>query len=606
MIDEETGKKTSLPWFGLPKLFPFLKSCKKILICGFLLSLLISAGDVGMPLFQRYAINHYVGENTLAGLGWFCALFLVVLAVRYGVNYASMVLSSVIEVRLGRSLRQTLFDHLQTLSFSYFTRNSVGYIHARVMSDSARVAEMISWNMFDCLWQILYLIGSAVVMFSINAPLALAVCLIVPIAGFVIAIFQRRLVGVNRNIREINSHITGDFNEGIVGAKTVKTLVVEDRVYRDFTKNTSAMRKASIRAGRYRAIMGTTISFFTYVALAMVLWRGGLVSREGLMQVGTLSVFMSYAMGMVSPIEWFSMIITELISAQVNIERMDRLLHTESDVTDTPEVVEKYGTLFEGKRENWEPLRGEIEFRDVSFHYPDGEEYVLEHFNLHVPAGSNVAIVGETGAGKSTLVNLVCRFYEPTSGQVLIDGRDARERSQLWLHSNIGYVLQSPHLFSGTILDNLKYGCPDATEEQIDRALKLVCADQVVAKLDKGLQSQVGEGGDMLSTGEKQLISFARAILADPRILVLDEATSSIDTVTEKIIQDAIKTVTAGRTSFVIAHRLSTVVDADVILVIQAGKIIERGSHRELMRKKGYYYDLFTRQFDAEAVDAVL
>ena len=241
----------------------------------------------------------------------------------------------------------------------------------------------------------------------------------------------------------------------------------------------------------------------------------------------------------------------------------------------------------------------------MDFKYPDGDEMVLENFNLDVPHGTNVAIVGETGAGKSTLVNLVCRFFEPTKGQVLIDGRDARERSQLWLHSNIGYVLQTPHLFSGTVRDNLRYGKPTATDEEIMHALDLVSAKFVIEKMEKGLDSDVGEGGGMLSTGEKQLLSFARAILADPRILVLDEATASIDTLTEKAIQDAIDTVIKGRTSFVIAHRLSTIVNADVILVVRDGKIIERGTHSELMKQKGYYYELYTRQYEEMVVDTV-
>ena len=276
------------------------------------------------------------------------------------------------------------------------------------------------------------------------------------------------------------------------------------------------------------------------------------------------------------------------------------------DVRDSEEVIAKYGDSFNPKKENWEPLRGDIEFRDVSFRYPDGDEYVLEHFNLKIPFGSNIAIVGETGAGKSTLVNLVCRFFEPTEGQVLIDGRDARERSQLWLHSAIGYVLQTPHLFSGTIRENLLYGRPEATEEEIWRALKLVSADEVVNRMDKGLDSDVGEGGDLLSTGEKQLISFARAILADPRILVLDEATASVDTLTEQKIQSAIETVIAGRTSLVIAHRLSTVRNADLILVVNDGKIVERGTHAELLKAKGCYYRLYTRQYEEEATHSAL
>ena len=264
-------------------------------------------------------------------------------------------------------------------------------------------------------------------------------------------------------------------------------------------------------------------------------------------------------------------------------------------------MVEQYGDSFHPKRENWEPLEGTIEFRDVTFRYPDGEEDVLEHFNLKVPKGSMVAIVGETGAGKSTLVNLVCRFYEPTEGQVLIDGRDARARSQLWLHSHIGYVLQTPHLFSGTVLENLRYGNPDATMDEIEAAVRRVNADKVIARMEQGYESQVGESGDLLSTGEKQLLSFARALLADPQILVLDEATSSVDTLTEQAIQRAIGEVTHGRTSFVIAHRLSTIREADVILVMKDGQVVERGSHRELLAQRGYYYRLYTQQFVQES-----
>ena len=322
------------------------------------------------------------------------------------------------------------------------------------------------------------------------------------------------------------------------------------------------------------------------------------------MLIGTLTVFMNYAQGMMEPIQWLVQALSSLVNVQVNVERFTTLMETESDVQDTPEVVEKYGDTFNPKKENWEELHGDIEFCDVTFRYPDGDENILEHFNLKVPQGTNVAIVGETGAGKSTLVNLVCRFYEPTEGRVLIDGRDARERSQLWLHSNIGYVLQTPHLFSGTVLENLRYGREDATMEEIEAAVRAVSADGIIARLPDGYQSDVGEGGNSLSTGEKQLLSFARALLADPRIFVLDEATSSVDTVTERLIQDAIEKVMEGRTSFVIAHRLSTIRRADMILVVNAGKIVERGSHAELMAKKGVYYGLYTRQYREEQIQA--
>ena len=410
--------------------------------------------------------------------------------------------------------------------------------------------------------------------------------------------FQKKILKYNRLIREINSKITGSYNEGITGAKSIKVLGIEEKMKTDFKAETREMKKTSVREAHVSALFISTVTMLSSVTLAIVLWQGGQLTLANAMRIGTLSVFMSYALEMLDPIQGIIETLAGLAAIQVNIERLTRLLTEKSDVADSEEVIAKYGDMFEPKKENWEELYGDVEFRDVSFRYPDGDEYVLEHFNLKVPQGTNIAIVGETGAGKSTLVNLVCRFFEPTKGQVLIDGRDVRERSQLWLHSNIGYVLQSPHLFSGTIRENLRYGRPDATDEEIMEALRLVSAEQVLLKMDKGLDSEVGEGGSQLSTGEKQLISFARAILADPRILVLDEATSSIDTVTEKAIQNAIDTVIRGRTSFVIAHRLSTIVDADVILVVKDGRIISRGTHAELMKEKGYYYELYTRQYE--------
>ena len=374
----------------------------------------------------------------------------------------------------------------------------------------------------------------------------------------------------------------------------------------EFLGLTGVMKRESVKEMHFRSLFMSTTAFAASAALAVVLWQGGIITMRGAMLIGTLSVFVNYAQGMMEPIQWLVQVFSNLVNVQVNIERVTALLDTQSDVRDTPEVTAKYGDAFEPKKENWEILHNNISFRDVTFRYPDGEENVLEHFHLDVPQGTRVAIVGETGAGKSTLVNLVCRFYEPTQGQVLIDGRDARERSQLWLHANIGYVLQTPHLFSGTVLENLRYGKPDATMQESEAAVKAVCADEIIARLPQGYDTQVGEGGSSLSTGEKQLLSFARALLADPRIFVLDEATSSVDTITEQKLQQAIETVMQGRTSFIVAHRLSTIRKADVILVVQDGRIIERGSHRALMEQKGAYYALYTRQYREQAMQAFL
>ena len=603
MNEQENKYNVSLPFFGIPKIIPYVKKYRKTLLIMITLGLVSTGVDVSTPLLQRYALNHFIGNNTLDTLPFYIIIYLSLVLLAGLVNYVSCAKAMQTEVSVNKDLRNAAFNHLQTLSFSYYNQNSVGYIHARVMSDTSRIGGLVSWTLMDSVWHLSYLVGSVAVMLIINTRLALMVMIILPLIVVLFSIFQGKLIRVNRRIREINSKITSDFNEGITGAKTVKTLVVEDKMSHDFVADTSEMKRTSIRAARLRGLFAATMNLASSLALAIVLWQGGYIAAS---EVGTFSMFMSYAQGMMEPVRWIIDAISDVITTQVNIERLTRLLETKSDVTDTPEVIEKYGDSFNPKRENWEPIRGDIEFKDVSFRYPDGDEYVLEHFNLKIPFGSNIAIVGETGAGKSTLVNLVCRFFEPTEGQVLIDGRDARERSQLWLHSAIGYVLQTPHLFSGTVRENLLYGNPNATEEQIDRALDLVSAKHVVARMENGIDSDVGEGGDMLSTGEKQLISFARAILADPRILVLDEATANVDTLTEQTIQNAIDTIIKGRTSLVIAHRLSTVKNADLILVVNDGKIIEQGTHQELLKARGYYYRLYTRQYEDEATSNIL
>lgn len=567
--------------------------------CGLMGSLV----DIILPLFRRYALDHYVGNQTMDTIFLFVILYAVTVVFAGIANYISCSLATITEVSVNRDLRETAFRHLQTLSFSYFNQNSVGYIHARVMSDTSRIGSLASWTLMDSVWHISYLVGSAAVMISLNARLAGLVLLILPVLVVLFSFFQKKLIRVNREVREINSRITGNFNEGITGAKTIKSLAIEDEMSQRFMAETSNMRRRSISASRLRGVFAATMNFAASIALAIVLWKGGYIAES---EVGTFSAFMSYAQGMMEPVRWIIDAISDLITTQVNIERFSNLLAVQSDVIDTPQVIAKYGDILEPKKENWEPIRGDIEFKDVTFRYPDGDEDVLEHFSLKIPFGSHIAIVGETGAGKSTLVNLVCRFYEPTTGQLLIDGRDARERSQLWLHSSIGYVLQTPHLFSGTIRENLLMGKPDATEEEIWAAVKAVSADEVIAHLENGLDTDVGEGGDLLSTGEKQLISFARAVLADPRILILDEATASVDTITEAKIQAALDSVTQGRTSLMIAHRLSTVRNADLILVVRNGKIVEQGTHKELIRMRGYYYELYTRQYEDEATAQLL
>ena len=600
---EEKDNSVRLRFFGIDRMLPFLSVYKKELFFMVFLAMAGTATDVFVPVLQRYALNHFVARKTLDTLPLFLAVYMFAVVFAGIMNYISCKLATEIEVWLDRDMRNKAFEHLQTLSFSYFNQNSVGYIHARVMSDTSRLGTIFSWSLIESVWHGAYLVGSVVVMMAINIRLALLVMMILPLVTLLFAYFQNKMIAVNRQVRDINSRITGNFNEGITGARTIKSLVIEKKMEDDFRKDTSAIRRKSVEASRLRGMFAAATAFSSSLAIAVLLWRGGVIAKS---DIGTFSMFMTYAQGMMEPVRWLVDVISDLITGQVNVERYTKLLSAESDVRDTEEVISRYGDSFSPKRENWEPIRGDIELRDVSFRYPDGDETVLDHFSLKIPFGTNLAVVGQTGAGKSSLANLICRFYEPTSGSVLIDGKDARERSQLWLHSAIGCVLQTPHLFSGTVRDNLLYGNPEATDEQILQALRLVSAESVVNRLEKGLDTDVGEGGDLLSTGEKQLISFARAILADPKILILDEATASVDTITEHKIQSAIETVIRNRTSVVIAHRLSTVRNADLILVVHDGKICEQGTHEELMSHRGVYYKLYQRQYEDEATGAVL
>ncbi len=588
------------------KLIPFIKPYTKYLILTVFFMLVTAGVDIVLPLMQMYAIDNFIAKNTVENLGIYMAVavLLVVLQTLGVVIFVRFAMK--IEMKLGKDLKRAQFTHLQKLSFSYYNTTPVGYIMARVMSDTLRIATMISWGLTDLLWAFSYVVGVFIAMLMINFQLALIVITVIPFISIVTFFFQKKILKYNRRVRKINSQITGAFNEGILGTKTSKTLVIEEENHKSFSEITQTMYKASIRASMLNSLFIPIVLSLSSCSVALVLFQGGHLAYEQMIEIGTLSVFVSYAMGIFEPIQQIARIIADIISTQANIERVTDLIEHKQGILDTPEVVEKYGDNFEGKRENWEDIKGDIEFVNVDFKYPDGTEYILKNFNLKIPAGTTIAIVGQTGAGKSTLVNLACRFFEPTAGEILIDGVDYKKRSQLWLHSNIGYVLQTPHLFSGTVRENIKYGKLDATNEEIENAAKNVRADHVVEKLKDGYDSYVGESGDMLSTGEKQLISFARAIIANPAIFVLDEATASIDTQTEKLIQQAIDYLLTDRTSFVIAHRLSTIKHADLILVVEEGKIIERGTHEELLNQKGHYFELYNNQFEEEAQARIL
>lgn len=602
--NNQQGRFASLKTWA--KLLPFLKPYSRNMAV--ILSLmLVSAGcDLAYPLLSGYAVDHFVTPHTSRGVTGFAVVYLLVVLAQMLCTMIFARSALKVEMYLGRDLKKRLFTHLQTLSFSYYNTTPVGTIMARVMSDTNKIGSVFAWSLVDIFWSAAYVIGCMGVMLVLNWRLALLVIVVVPAIALLTLYFQKKILAINRQARKVNAEITRHYNEGISGAKTSKTLVIEDKNTAAFQEVTQRMRRTTVRGVLLNAVYVPIIGFLTALAVAFVLTGGGSMVLWGDIGIGELTVFVNFALVIADPVQTLARTISNFIATQANIERVSALLELRPEITDTPEVIEKYGTSFAPKRENWEPLVGHITFEDITFRYPDGAENVLEHFSLDVPAGTTVAIVGETGAGKSTLVNLACRFFEPTAGRVLIDGRDYRERSQLWLHSSIGYVLQTPHLFSGSIRENIRYGRLDATDEEIVAAAKLAGAHDFITHMEHGYDSDVGEGGGQLSTGEKQLVSFARAVLADPRIFVLDEATSSIDTKTEALIQEAISTLLEGRTSFLIAHRLSTIRKADLILVVKAGKIIERGTHQQLMDLGGYYATLYSKQFETETAETLL
>jgi len=604
MIHEEEFTNQKVNFSTWRKLLTYAWHHKKMMIFAMSFMVVMSITDVVWPYLTSYAINIFVKPQTNDGLVWYGIAYFLLALISAGCVYGFIDLTGKVEVHTCYDIRKDAYDKLQRLSFSYYDTTPVGYIMARTTSDVQRLAETLAWTLVDMMWGIGFMIAAAIAMFMANWRIALVLMAVMPVLAVVSVMFQRLILKYQRRARRLGSQITGAFNEGIMGARTTKTLVREDMNNQEFQALTRDMQQSSVKAAVYSSIYMPIVMLIGSMGRAFVLWQGGDMVLGG-MPLGDLVFFVSLAGTFFEPVYTAARIFADLQSSQAAAERVIKLIETEPEITDPPEIVDVYGDSFYPKPENWEPIQGEVSFDHVTFRYQKGEP-VLTDFSLHVKPGQTIALVGQTGSGKSTIVNLICRFYEPVEGTIYIDGKDYRERSSQWLHANLGYVLQTPHLFSGTIRENIRYGRLNATDAEVEAAARMVGAQSFISKLDNGYDTDVGEGGSKLSTGEKQLISFARAILADPAIFVLDEATSSIDTETEQRIQQAIETLLDGRTSFIIAHRLSTIRHADRILVIDKGHVIEDGTHKELMAKKGHYYELYTNQFKQEKEQSVL
>ncbi len=562
-----------------------LTSKYKTWVAGFLLSIaMVSVLDSVFTYLSKLIIDTGIVPGDKTRLTELLALYFGLGIVQSVGAFGFIYLAGVLGERIRYDLSQKLFEHLQKLSLSYFSQTAVGWIIARVTSDAKRVSELVTWGMLDVVWAIINIITAMTFMIFINPTLALIVFLMLPVIFFVSVEFRKRILLEFRNVRKWNSRITGAYNENITGVRVVKALGREDTNLGEFSQLTGELYRSGYRAAWYSALFLPSVQLIVAVALGFIVYYTGTSGKVMGMTVGSIQAFVSYVTFMMWPIQDLARVFAELQRAIASAERMFSMLDQQPEIVDKPDARDAVS------------IRGDIEFDHVGFWYEDGE-VVLDDLSLHIKSGEKIALVGPTGGGKSTIVNLMCRFYEPKRGIIRINGIDYTDYTQNAIQSRIGVVLQTPHLFSGSIKQNIAYGDLKASDEQIVNAAKMVGAHDFIMKFEKGYDEEVGEGGNLLSVGQKQVISLARAILADPEIFIMDEATSSVDTLTEALIQKGMALLMQGRTSFIIAHRLSTIKNADRIIVIEGGKIAEMGSHQELLRLRGKYYNLYTRQF---------
>jgi len=551
----------------------------------------VAVADSYNTYLNKRIIDEAIGAHDPSRLGAIALLFGLIMLGQSVAVFSMIAVAGILGERIQYDLRKKMFDHLQSLSFTYFDRTPVGWIMARVTSDSGRIAGLVTWGMLDVCWAVSNIVSSTVFMFLINARLAGLIFAAIPFLVTVAIVFKRRIVGEFRKVRRLNSKITAAYNENITGTRVVKALCREDRNLAEFSRLTGDMRAAGFRAAWLSALFLPIVQIITAVAIGAIAWNGGLQSWQGRITVGGIQAFLGFIMFMLWPVQDLARVYADLQQSVASAERTFSLIDAKAD------IVDREGAADPGS------IAGDIEFDHVDFSYEEGKP-VLSDFCLTVRRGETVALVGPTGGGKTTIVNLVCRFYEPKAGAIRIAGRDYLDFTLHAIQSRVGIVLQTPHLFSGTVRENVRYGRLDAGDAEVEEAAATAGAADFIAKLEKGWDTEVGEGGNRLSTGQKQLVSLARAVLARPEIFIMDEATSSVDTLTESLIHRGMEALMRGRTSFIIAHRLSTIRRADRIIVIDAGRIAESGTHAELIRARGRYYDLYTRQFRREREEA--
>ncbi|MDB6094625.1 MAG: transporter ATP-binding protein [Verrucomicrobia bacterium] len=614
------------------KIFSRALRFKHLLIPLLLSAVVLAICDAVFVQITRWVIDGVIREGAHAPFRWYITAYLVVTAFFCGCVWSFIELAGTLSNRMAHDIRRDCFNKLQELEFSFFDARPVGWLITRLTSDCDRLARVIGWGSLDIVWGLSYVTMIAASLLYMNWRLGLIIIGVVPPLAIISKFFQRKMLLSSREIRKFNSQITAGYNESIQGVRTTKTLVREADNLVEFQQLSRQMFEASVLNARQTSIYFPIVTTLGSLAAGLALWRGGYLASHDAITLGTLVAFINFAGQFFNPINQLAQRLTEMQGAQAAGERVMGLLATEPAIRDSDAVLRRiadFGSRIADRPNRAAAANGasdqsaihnpqsaispdglssqinSIEFKNIAFKYDTGPT-VLHDFSLKVRAGETIALVGPSGGGKSTIVSLVCRFYEPVSGEVLINGTDYRERPLAWLQAQLGIVLQTPHLFKGTVRENIRYGRLDATDAEVEAAAKLVNAHEFITQMEQGYDSHVGEGGNRLSTGQRQLLSFARALLANPQIFVMDEATSSIDTETEQLIQRGLETIFAGRISFVIAHRLSTIRRADRILVITKGRIEESGTHAELLQQRGHYYELYTSQFRREREEAVL
>ncbi len=585
-------------------LINLVKKFKKDAAIVSVLNMLYAALLAFWPLLTKFIIDNYIYKNDVEGFPKFIVLMLLFVLMISLTELSYCFMAGKFEKKIILYLRSETFLKTQKLSAKYMDTHQVGWMVSRLVHDTMAIKESVAWNVFDMADSVSRLIIIFITMFVLNAKLSLYVLASMPFIAAFTFIFQDKMMKAQKEIKAALSDLTSKLNEDIQGQKTIKTLLREKENLGEFKEISARYERRSKHSVTLQSLYIPSLTFLGSIATAFILKDGGVSAIAGTLTVGTLFAMVQYSSEIYEPIRQLASVLTELISMQASIDRVNSILEADIDVYDTKEIEAVYGDALEAPTKELPPMKGEIEFKDVYFAYKD-DDYILKDFSLKIKDGERLALVGETGGGKSTIINIASRFYEPTKGEVYIDGINYKEMPLKWVQMNLGYVLQTPYLFSGSIRDNILYGRDDATEEDMLRAAEVVGLDELVKSFKDGYDTEVGEGGGKLSQGEKQLVSFARALIKDPAILILDEATSSVDTYQEKRIQDAIEKLLEGRTSITVAHRLSTIVTSDRILYIHQGRIAEMGTHKELIAKKGMYYQLYRNQFIESQLDQI-